>query len=377
MGSEEPPADLRHRYDIIKPVYGETVHEKLKLRQIPYIDDSTTKAWLPTWLNNGGADYLRTNPTTVEGMKSVATFNGLGDIWDKYVAEHGDATTRTKYHKLIELFIKSDKRNGNNHFFGAEEGRHRSASEVLTLLGANYDETTATFKFNTLEYKHLQYLNTDMTLQGDILAETLDPILEGTKSTKMLTQRFVLKVVYFTDSTADVKSGNQVLIKESEKIARKKTESSLPKFCATVARIIKGCIPGSSTDRNVRPDLASDNSMDLRNIPYKGPKFDFDSSEAGGVETDLYADHKFMAWAEFKNYVGNPFNLQVEQDLRAKFTCSAVESKPPSNDSTGNDNRYVTANKSRKYLKILDFLYFAYNTEPQQSHFYFLSYTGR
>ncbi len=95
--------------------------------------------------------------------------------------------------------------------------------------------------------------------------------------------------------------------------------------------------------------------MDLRNISYKGPKFDFASSDAGGIETDLYADHKFMAWAEFKKYVGNPFDPQVEQDLRAKFTCSAVGTKPPSNDSTGNDNRYVTNNKSRKYLKILDF----------------------
>lgn len=325
-GEETPPAALQQRYDIIKPFCGESINESIHIIQVPYVDETTTKTAYLEWLNNGGAEYLKTNPTTKEGMASVAKFNGFDKKWSAYVEANPKDSTRTKYHKLFVMFVESKDRNGNNWFYGPCEGRHRMGTELLTLLGARYDEMTGTFTLNSLQYGDIQYLKGGTPLTGDILADRLDPILEGTQTTKMLTQRFTVRIVFPNTNSANVKVTNEQLIRKSEKIARQKTESCLPKLCAGVARETKNLIQLlQSKDREDRPNFHEGEDIRLSTITHVTPaNLKEELEKKGGSEDVAYPKHRFMESDEYNRYVGDPFNIQKRQALRDKLARSMM-----------------------------------------------------
>jgi hypothetical protein len=120
-------------------------------------NDSTTEkdwgAWGKKTLDDY-KEYLKTDATTVEGMKFIAETNNVSKRWEEELKNMKTETPlQEKVFRLLKLVAKEGYGLGFN--IGVEEGYHRAIASIMAVTGRYMDPMSGVLK-EKITWKHLR-----------------------------------------------------------------------------------------------------------------------------------------------------------------------------------------------------------------------------
>ena len=123
----------------------------------PPLQDFDQRAF-PTWLDEGGRDYLQIDPYTVDGLKEILEFSGIDEseiLWD-------ERDVHELYAQVLTLVQKTGR--PGDWTMSAEEGLHRLTASIIRTLACKLDVSDAIIRPDTIEAK--DFIDNDVVTVG-------------------------------------------------------------------------------------------------------------------------------------------------------------------------------------------------------------------